>query len=275
MRKVCTECGVEKDVSEYHKYKKNRGGLKHWCKGCCKVYSKKHRTENKDKILEQQKKYRNENREKLREGYTKHYYRNRDKILESQKKDRIKNKEKHSKKAKKYRIKNRGEIIERRKKHYAKNKQKIRARNEKWATENRVWVREYRKKYQIENREARREYTRKRLLNDMNFKLALTLRTRIRTAIKKGYKNTSSMELLGCTIEELKNHLESQFQLFMNWDNHGMYGWHMDHIVPIAKFDLTDPEQQKLCFHYTNLQPLWAKDNLRKHDKLEWEMTNV
>jgi hypothetical protein len=67
---------------------------------------------------------------------------------------------------------------------------------------------------------------------------------------------------VGCTPEFLKQYLASQFQPGMSWDNHG--AWHIDHRKPCASFDLTDPAQQKACFHYTNLQPLWAEENLRK-----------
>ena len=72
---------------------------------------------------------------------------------------------------------------------------------------------------------------------------------------------------MGCSIEELKIHLEKQFRDGMSWNNYGMYGWHIDHIKPCSAFDLTDLEQQKICFHYSNLQPLWAKENLSKGKK--------
>lgn len=75
------------------------------------------------------------------------------------------------------------------------------------------------------------------------------------------------MELIGCSIEHLKEHIEKQFVEGMNWENWSFYGWHIDHIRPIASFDLSDPAQVKECFHYSNLQPLWAKDNLSKGDK--------
>ncbi len=65
-----------------------------------------------------------------------------------------------------------------------------------------------------------------------------------------------------------REHLEKQFKEGMTWENHGLYGWHIDHIIPCASFDLTDLEQQKKCFHYTNLQPLWAKENLIKGVKI-------
>ena len=76
------------------------------------------------------------------------------------------------------------------------------------------------------------------------------------------------MELVGCTIEELKIYLEKQFKEGMTWENRGIV-WHIDHIKPISKFDLTNEEEQKKCFHYTNLQPLFAIDNLRKSNKYQ------
>jgi hypothetical protein len=100
--------------------------------------------------------------------------------------------------------------------------------------------------------------------------LSLSLGSRIRTAIKKGKKCSRTMDLVGCSIEELRKHLELQFQQGMNWYNHGIFGWHIDHILPCSSFDLNDPIQQKECFHYSNLQPLWAKDNMQKRAKLDW-----
>ncbi len=109
----------------------------------------------------------------------------------------------------------------------------------------------------------------KRRENDPNFKLRLNCRKRIYSAIKdkKATKYGKSFELSGCTIEALKKHLESQFQEGMSWENYGVNGWHVDHILPCASFDLTDPEQQRQCFHYSNLQPLWAEENYRKGAK--------
>lgn len=99
-------------------------------------------------------------------------------------------------------------------------------------------------------------------------RLRTNLACRIRSAIKKGYgyKNTLTTRLLGCSIEEVKKHLEKLFQPGMTWMNYGE--WHIDHILPCASFDLTKEEEQKKCFHFTNLQPLWKADNLRKSDKL-------
>jgi hypothetical protein len=73
------------------------------------------------------------------------------------------------------------------------------------------------------------------------------------------------MEYIGCSIEHLKDYLQSKFENGMTWENYGK--WHIDHIRPCASFDLTDIEQQKICFNYKNLQPLWAEDNFKKSDK--------
>jgi hypothetical protein len=81
-------------------------------------------------------------------------------------------------------------------------------------------------------------------------------------AIKENYKSGSSRELLGCSISEVRKHLEAQFATGMTWANHGK--WHIDHIRPCCTFDLSNPAQQRACFHYTNLRPLWAHDNLSR-----------
>lgn len=95
-------------------------------------------------------------------------------------------------------------------------------------------------------------------------KLRINLRSRLNKAIAGNYKAGSAVSDLGCSIEELKRHLESQFQEGMSWDNYGRKGWHIDHIVPLANFDLTLEADIKIACHHTNLQPLWAKDNISK-----------
>lgn len=134
-------------------------------------------------------------------------------------------------------------------------------------------VREYDRKYYCDNKQKVVDRTKRYLKNkyhtDITFKLTALLRGRIRHALKnyKGVKKASkTLDLIGCSIEELKLHLESLFIEGMSWENQGQ--WHIDHIKPCASFDLTDIEQQKICFHYTNLQPLWAIDNKRKSNKI-------
>ena len=110
------------------------------------------------------------------------------------------------------------------------------------------------------------EYEKKRRKYDLDFNLRCRLRSRLSMALKGICKSEHTIELLGCSIDYLRDYLEKQFEPGMTWNNIGE--WHIDHIVPCSYFDLTDPIQQRICFNYRNLQPLWAKDNQTKSDKL-------
>lgn len=111
-----------------------------------------------------------------------------------------------------------------------------------------------------------------RARTDIDYRIKLNLRRYVGDVMRRNVipakKCKKTLDLLGCTIQEFKDHLASKFQKGMDWDNYGLYGWHIDHIMPCASFDLSDPEQQKECFHFTNLQPLWAEDNLKKGSKI-------
>lgn len=142
------------------------------------------------------------------------------------------------------------------KEYAAKNKEKINTRH-----------RNYRLKNPQKVRAAQRTQSVKKL-SKINYKLSNALRNRIRRALKNNQKLGSAVKDLGCSIEELKLHLESKFCSGMSWDNWGRHGWHLDHIIPLSSFDLTDRKQFLKACHYTNLQPLWAVDNLKKYNKL-------
>ena len=122
-----------------------------------------------------------------------------------------------------------------------------------------------RKQHAIKNPTYMRNYMSNRYKTDTNFRLACNLRRRLKHAIEGNYKVGSAVRDLGCSIENLKCHLENQFQPGMSWENQGQ--WHIDHIVPLSKFDLTNKEQLLKACHYTNLQPLWAKDNIAKGNR--------
>jgi len=139
-------------------------------------------------------------------------------------------------------------------KYYLKNKERIKIRQK-----------EYNEKYPHIRREYLRKYFSFRLKHDNTFKLGIYIRNRMRLALKRNTKRGKSITLLGCTISDLKIHLEKQFKSGMSWKNYGKK-WHIDHIKPCSLFDLNKTEEQYKCFHYTNLQPLWADDNLRKNN---------
>jgi hypothetical protein len=130
------------------------------------------------------------------------------------------------------------------------------------------WDKKYASK--PETAEKRNKKHMERYYTDVEYKLLCTLRGRMKAAFKskKLLKENKTIELLGCKVKEAREHIEKQFKEGMTWENHGINCWHIDHILPCASFDLTDPEQQKKCFHYTNLQPLWAKENISKGAKI-------
>lgn len=132
----------------------------------------------------------------------------------------------------------------RKKAYREKNKAKIAADHKTWRANNKDKVKAY--------------------LAIPSNKIAANLRSRLSKAIGRKQKTVSMNEYLGCSLEELKRHLESQFKAGMTWDNYGE--WHIDHIKPLILFDLSDPEQVKQACNYKNLQPLWAKDNISKGD---------
>ena len=123
-----------------------------------------------------------------------------------------------------------------------------------------------RRNYVTTHKEETRTYVNHRRSINPNFRLAQNLRSRLRSALNGLSKSASTLTLLGCSIDQLWAHLESRFQPGMTRENHG--DWHVDHIKPCSSFDLTDPAQQIACFHWSNLQPLWKLDNLRKGSKL-------
>lgn len=118
------------------------------------------------------------------------------------------------------------------------------------------------------NRSYHNEYMISRYRRDPSFRLGMNLRRRIGLTLKGENKSARTTELLGCPRVWLEIHLDSLFKPGMTWKNYGPV-WHIDHIKPCTKFDLTDPEQQKICFHWTNLQPLFAVENIRKGNKYE------
>lgn len=159
-------------------------------------------------------------------------------------------------------------------KYDANNKEKVKAKNRRvkaaWrkrnSEENKRRLREYYAKNRDRMCRKNTEYVLCKRVEDPYFRLVSNLRSRLRNALKDqaACKAGKSFELIGCDSTTLRKHLEKQFTLGMCWDNYGE--WHVDHIRPCSSFDLSNEKEQKECFHFTNLQPLWAADNLSKGD---------
>lgn len=128
-------------------------------------------------------------------------------------------------------------------------------------------------KVKVYNLAYDKEWKKKRKAESLSFKLSIVLRSRMCSALKRGYKSGSAVKDLGCSIQEFKEYIEKQFEPGMSWENYGVWSWHLDHKLPLSSFDLTDREQFLKAAHYTNQQPLLAKDNLVKGAKLVWANT--
>lgn len=224
--RLCNKCGRELPIDNWAKSKQDNSSA--WCKLCKSEYDKLHYRKHDKKYKAKAKAWRENNKDIYLENGKKYYKNNINKW---------------------------NKITESRKLLYHTDESYRQSEIDRKAT------------WRKNNPNYMSAYQTQRLKYDTNFRLLCNLRSRIRMAIKnqrsdKAYK---SIELLGCSIEECRKHIESQFKEGMIWDNYGE--WHIDHIRPCAAFDLTDPDQQKECFNYKNLQPLWAKENLSKSDK--------
>lgn len=154
---------------------------------------------------------------------------------------------------------------------YLKHKEKRLAEAQVYRAENKEHYREYFKKYKREHRDEIREkykphvreYQRRKRAEDPNTRIKNAMSCRIRNHVNKSGERW--IDIVGYTVNDLREHLEKQFTKGMTWDNYGE--WHIDHRVPIASFDLTKEENIKECWSLGNLQPLWAEENRRKSDK--------
>lgn len=232
--KTCNKCNIEKELTEFNKSKQNKDGYRNTCTKCRIEINKEWINKNKNKVKEYKEKWLYNNKE-----YRKNYYQNNKEIIT------IKNK--------KWVNKNKDKVKENKKNYYQNNKNK--------------WKNIIRTKEQIELRNKTISiWTKNKKKTDPLFKLKCNIRTNIGGAIKRqGYtKKTKTFQLLGCTYEEFKEHLEKQFTKGMTWDNYGK--WHLDHIYPVSL--AKDEEELIRLNHYTNFQPLWAIDNHKKSNKI-------
>jgi len=162
--------------------------------------------------------------------------------------------------------------------YYYNNKEKCDKKNKeyskKYRKENPDKVAEAKRAWGKENPNYKSDYNKRMAKNDIQFRIKRNLRARVNRCVRGMVKNGSAVKDLGCTVEKLKKYLEKQFYSnsktgeSMTWENYGLYGWHIDHVKPLISFDLSDREQFLKACNYTNLQPLWAQDNLAKGHKI-------
>lgn len=227
-------CGLTKPLKKFGTFKRKDGSVGY--RGTCiQCY-----TQNKEDKSKYNKKYREKNKDKINKQQKTYYKKNKDKILAYQKIYR------------------------------EENKDKILAHQKVYSENNKDKINEYHIKYRKENMPKIVQKNKYRMANNIQYRMMCYLRNRINKAIKKGQKAGSAVQDLGCSIEELKMSLESQFYSHpktgeeMTWENYGRYGWHIDHILPLSFFNLTDREEFLVACHWSNLAPMWADENLGK-----------
>jgi hypothetical protein len=219
--------------------------------------NRKYKAENKEKVAEQRRKYYEENKEKVAEQKRKYYEENKEKVAERRRKYKAENKEKVVEQKRKYNAENKEKRAEQRRKYYAENKEKEAERNRK-----------YQRKYNAESKEKRAEQRRKRRASDPTYRLMESARCVINHSLKSASvsKTCSSFKLLGCTgkfyREYLLNHPTAK-RLGFTMENYGTI-WHVDHIKPLASFNLESEFQQRQAFNYKNCRPMLATENMSK-----------
>jgi hypothetical protein len=253
--KVCNKCNIKKNICEFYINKQMKDGFSSYCRVCKQISAKQYKEKNPNKVKESKKNEYLKNIEK---------YRNRNKKYRDENQDYLKNYQKI------YYDENKKQLLEQQKKYYESNKEVILNKNQEYVKKNSEKTKKYQKEYRDNNKDSLQEYInqykKERRENDVIFKLRNNLSHRTRQIFK--YFNTEkkdkTFDIVGCSPKFLKEHLELQFVDGMNWDNRNK--WHIDHIIPLSSAK-TEEELYKLC-HYSNLQPLWAEDNLKKSNKI-------
>lgn len=227
--KIFSKCKNEYDLSHFNKDKSSKDGHRSNCKSCAKEY--------RERNIEKQKEYREKNKEKNSLIWKEKYYADK---TEKKMKNTI---------------------------YYLNNKDKIKEKSNEYYSKNKENKKNYQKEYQKNNKEKRNKYLVERRQNDEMFRLVTNIRNLILNSFYNlGYsKDSKTNEILGCTFDELKLHLESKFENWMNWNNRGLYngelnfGWDIDHIEPLSNAKTIEDIYR--LNHYTNLQPLCSKIN--------------
>jgi hypothetical protein len=237
----CVQCGRDKAV----KFRKNNPERK-------KEIDRMSYEKNKIDRLEKAKIYRRENSTQIKQSKSSHYTRNKESI---------------STKAKAYREENKDQISEQKKAYRKQNKEKVKLARRKYYLANKDKMIESNKQWRRDNPEAYREYFNNRRRTDLDFKCAQQCRGMLQRILRMTdmEKTSDTVSMLGYNAKQLRVHIESQFTEGMSWENHGK--WHIDHIVPASlmiRYGVREPE---LVNALENLQPLWAKDNLKKGNR--------
>ena len=233
-----------------------------------KIWNAQHYLKNKERILKKNKEWREKNKERKNARARQYYYENKERLNQKGKEYYHKNWHKVQERHRKYKENNEEKL---KKHYYSESNQK---RLKEYREKNKERTKKIRQERDKKNRKKLNKYTRDRKKTNPSIRIRHQLSNRLWSALKRNnlYQNkcASTMQLVGCTIEELWKHLESSssWEPWMTRENYGKGGWDVDHILPCASFDLKCPVQQLACFHWSNLQPLEHIKNVKKGSKI-------
>ena len=240
--KKCTKCENEKEESEFGKNKNTKDGLNYRCKFCEKKRITEYRLNNADEIKKRSEKWGSKSIEKQKQ-YQKKYVRDHPQMAASIRMRKYRESPEFLKKEK-----------EQRKAYYVQNIEEQRKKRK-----------EYYHKNKLIERQKSNDYKKNRFKNDPIFRIKKNIRDRMRNYLNGKHIGKRTFDIIGLNHDEFKQYIESKFVIGMSWENYGI--WHIDHIKPMC---LAKTEDDVLIFnHFTNLQPLWGIDNLRKNRKYD------
>ena len=263
--KTCSTCHACKPMDLFRK-KKNQ------CKACVAAKGREYRQNNKEKIAANNRKYGQENKEKITANKREYRQNNKEKLAAYRREYRQENKEKITANKREYYQENKEKITANKREYRQEHREKLAAYRREYRQENKEEIAAYNRKYGQENKEKITARAKKRYHSDPEYNLIRRLRGRMRHAVKAAgldKKCASTSELLGISPQGLKEWLEAQFTDGMTWENRS--DWHVDHIIPCDAFDMTVETNQRICFWYKNLQPMWAEENLQKSNTYDEE----
>ena len=241
MNKLCKRCKTEKSIIDFGDNKNNKDGKSFYCKKCELERSREYREKYREKINQSSKDYRKNNPEKYKEVIKKYLEKNPN-MTSTERSRKYREREEWREKIKEYRrksyLKNIEKLREKNKEYYHNNKKKLRRENNQWKNNKRK--------------------------TDGFYRMKINLRHRLRDYLIGESRGKRTKDIVGLDKVEFKLYIQSKFVEGMSWDNYGK--WHLDHIKPLCQ--AKDNEEALLLNHYTNLQPLWAEDNLRKNRKI-------
>lgn len=252
--KACTRCGEMKPVGEFSPQARGKFGCKAECKRCIALRAKTHREANPDKVAASASSYRASNPDKIKESSAAWALRNADKIKDGAAKRYADNPEKFILAAAKWRVDNPERVLKTAKMWRQNNPESHKIAISAWRDS---------------NPEKMREMAARKRAKPRN-KVSFGIRSAISASVVSGSKKASTFALLGYSRDELMAHLECQFMPGMTWENYGPT-WHIDHILPLASFSYKTPDcpDFKKAWALSNLQPLWAVENLSKGARLD------